>query len=144
MNTSLDSLESRWNAQARAFFVQYGNIRFAVSRTGAQLLADGLREAVRCLTVAQATGHEEEDGWIRTDERMPDTRGEIGHSLPVLIYKPHNACCFLAVWAGFYGWQDWTNQSQHAEKEVSHWRSLPESPDGIGEPDGLYKFEETP
>ena len=52
-------LEIRWNAQARAFFVQYGNIRFAVSHTGAQLLVDGLREALRCLTVAQATGHEE-------------------------------------------------------------------------------------
>jgi hypothetical protein len=59
LREDIDSLEIRWNAQARAFFVQYGNIRFAVSRTGAQLLVDGLREAVRCLTVAQATGHEE-------------------------------------------------------------------------------------
>jgi hypothetical protein len=52
-------LEIRWNAQARAFFVEYGNVRFSVSRTGALLLADGLREAIRCLTVAQYTGHEE-------------------------------------------------------------------------------------
>ena len=55
----IDSLEIRWNAQARAFFVDYGNVRFSVTRFGAQLLADGLREAVLCLTVAQATGHEE-------------------------------------------------------------------------------------
>ena len=60
MREDIDSLEIRWNAQARAFFVQYGNIRFAVSLTGAQLLADALREAVKNLTVAQYTGHEEE------------------------------------------------------------------------------------
>jgi hypothetical protein len=94
------------------------------------------------IAILESAVSDEEDGWIRTNERMPDTRGEIGHSLAVLIYKPHNACCFLAVWAGFYGWQDWTNQLPHAEKEVSHWRSLPESPEGIGGPDGLYKFEE--
>ena len=52
-------LEIRWNAQARAFFVEYGNVRFSVSRTGALLLADGLHYAVQTLTVAQYTGHEE-------------------------------------------------------------------------------------
>ena len=60
MREDIDSLEIRWNAQARAFFVQYGNIRFAVSRLGAILLGDALREAVRTLTVAQYTGHKEE------------------------------------------------------------------------------------
>ena len=39
-------IEIRWNAQARAFFVEYGNVRFSVSRTGALLLADGLHYAV--------------------------------------------------------------------------------------------------
>ena len=68
------------------------------------------------------------DGWINTKERMPDTRGEIGHSLCVLIYKPHNQCCFLAVWTGFYGWQNWTNQEQHLENEVSHWMPTPDPP----------------
>ena len=52
-------LEIRWNAQARAFFVEYGNVRFSVTRLGAILLGDALREAVRTLTVAQYTGHEE-------------------------------------------------------------------------------------
>ena len=52
-------IEIRWNAQARAFFVDYGNVRFSVSWLGAILLGDALREAVRCLTVAQATGHDE-------------------------------------------------------------------------------------
>jgi hypothetical protein len=61
VDTSIYSLEIRWNAQARAFFVDYGNVRFSVTRLGAQLLADGLREAVRNLTVAQYTGHEEEE-----------------------------------------------------------------------------------
>ena len=40
-------------------FVEYGNVRFSVSRTGALLLADGLHYAVQTLTVAQYTGHEE-------------------------------------------------------------------------------------
>ena len=61
MREDIDSLEIRWNAQARAFFVQYGNIRFAVSRPGAILLGDALREAVRTLTVAQYTGHDDDD-----------------------------------------------------------------------------------
>ena len=39
--------------------MDYGNVRFSVSWLGAILLGDALREAVRCLTVAQATGHDE-------------------------------------------------------------------------------------
>jgi hypothetical protein len=58
--SDLGSIEIRWNAQVRVFFVEYGNIRFAVSRLGAILLGDALREAVRTLTVAQYTGHKEE------------------------------------------------------------------------------------
>jgi len=38
-------IEIRWNAQARAFFVDYGNVRFSVTRLGAILLGDALREA---------------------------------------------------------------------------------------------------
>jgi hypothetical protein len=52
-------IEIRWNAQARAFFVDYANVHFSVTWLGAILLGDALREALRCLTVAQATGHEE-------------------------------------------------------------------------------------
>ena len=51
-----ENIEIRWNAQARAFFVDYRNVRFSVTRTGAILLGDALREAVRTLTVAQYTG----------------------------------------------------------------------------------------
>jgi hypothetical protein len=40
-------IEIRWNAQARAFFVDYGNVHFSVTRLGAILLGDALREAVR-------------------------------------------------------------------------------------------------
>ena len=54
-------IEIRWNAQARVFFVDYGNMRFSVSRLGAILLGDALREAVRTLTVAQYTGHDDDD-----------------------------------------------------------------------------------
>jgi hypothetical protein len=53
-------LDVRWNTQARAFFVEYGNARFSVTRNGAIILAYALREAVKNLTVAQYTGHEEE------------------------------------------------------------------------------------
>ncbi len=61
--------EIRWNAQARAFFVDYGNVRFSVTRLGAQLLADGLREAVRNLTVAQYTGHEDHNLLTYSEEK---------------------------------------------------------------------------
>ena len=54
------ALDVRWNTQARAFFVEYGNARFSVTRNGAIILADALREAVKNLTVAQYTGHEED------------------------------------------------------------------------------------
>jgi hypothetical protein len=54
-------IEIRWNAQARAFFVDYGNVHFSVTRLGAILLGDALREAVRTLTVAQYTGHDDDD-----------------------------------------------------------------------------------
>ena len=62
-------LEIRWNAQARAFFVDYGNVRFSVTRLGAQLLADGLREAVRNLTVAQYAGHEDHNLLTYSEEK---------------------------------------------------------------------------
>ena len=61
-------IEIRWNAQARAFFVEYGNVRFSVTRLGAILLRDALREAVRTLTVAQYTGHEENNLLTYTEE----------------------------------------------------------------------------
>jgi hypothetical protein len=46
----IDSLEIRWIPAAGAFFVDFGNARFALSPTAAILLADGLREAVRLHT----------------------------------------------------------------------------------------------
>ena len=60
MNNDECDIEIRWNAQARAFFVEYGNVRFSVTRLGAILLGDALREAVRTLTVAQYTGHDDD------------------------------------------------------------------------------------
>jgi hypothetical protein len=46
----IDSMEIRWNPIAKVFLVDFGNIHFAVSRTAAFLLSDGLREAVRGVT----------------------------------------------------------------------------------------------
>lgn len=44
-----DALEIRWNPQVKAFFVDFGNVRFSVTRTAALLLADALHEAARRL-----------------------------------------------------------------------------------------------
>lgn len=45
----LDALEIRWIQNAGVFFVDFGNVHFAVTKTAALLLADGLHEAVRAL-----------------------------------------------------------------------------------------------
>jgi hypothetical protein len=37
-------IEIRWNAQARAFFVEYGNVRFSVTRLDAILWLDAISE----------------------------------------------------------------------------------------------------
>lgn len=56
------SLQIRWIPAAKAFFVDFGNVRFSVSKTAALLLADGLHEAVRCLPEGIQPGAAKEAG----------------------------------------------------------------------------------
>ncbi len=68
--------------------------------------------------------------WISVKDKMPDTRGKVGHSISVLIWNPFNQCVFMAIWRDGEGWEDWTNgQHKHCEDEITYWMHLPEPPE---------------
>ena len=89
-------------------------------RCGDALLVERAEQAE-----AQVAAYE----WIPVSERLPDTRGELGHSTSVLIWNPDCECVFMAVRREDEGWEDWTNgQHKHSESEITHWMPSPEPP----------------
>ena len=89
---------------------------------------DVIRTQVSALE-ARVQELEEQVRWIPVSERLPDTRGELGHSTSVLIWNPDCECVFMAVRREDEGWEDWTNgQHKHSESEITHWMPSPEPP----------------
>ena len=89
---------------------------------------DVIRTQVSALE-ARVQELEEQVRWIPVSERLPNTRGELGHSTSVLIWNPDCECVFMAVRREDEGWEDWTNgQHKHSESEITHWMPSPEPP----------------